>query len=272
MRSGRVSIGMIQWLGPVDLPAELSAFHRLHPGIQITVLNVPVDALVGGLRSGELDLAYLASDDGLPDDLEGRTVYREPLRLIMPLDHPLAGHGRVRWADLDDEPLVLFSEGSAVTAIVLVRQLSVISENGRLMLRLQTLANVDQLTGIPNRRAFFEEADHLFDGTATPAGAHTVLMVDVDYFKAVNDTFGHQAGDRVLSVVAACVKSQLRAADLVGRYGGDEMVILLAECSGPAALAWAPSVPRVSVSVLPVPPATSVAPGTCAARAWAAAC
>jgi DNA-binding transcriptional LysR family regulator len=118
LRSGRVSIGMIQWLGPVDLPAELSAFHRLHPGIQITVLNVPVDALVDRLRGGELDLAYLASDNGLPDDLAGRTMYREPLKLIMPSDHPLAVRRRVRWADLDDEPLVLFSEGSAVTAIV----------------------------------------------------------------------------------------------------------------------------------------------------------
>jgi DNA-binding transcriptional LysR family regulator len=118
LRSGRVSIGMIQWLGPVDLPAELSAFHRLHPGIQITVLNVPVDALVDRLRGGELDLAYLASDNGLPDDLVGRTMYREPLKLIMPSDHPLAARRRVRWADLDDEPLVLFSEGSAVTAIV----------------------------------------------------------------------------------------------------------------------------------------------------------
>jgi len=118
LHSGRLSIGMIQWLGPIDLPAELSAFHREHPGIQITVLNVPVDALVQRLRSGELDLAYLASDDGLPGDLVGRTMYREPLRLIMPPDHPLAGRGRVRWAELDDEPLVLFSEGSAVTAIV----------------------------------------------------------------------------------------------------------------------------------------------------------
>lgn len=118
LHMGRVSIGMIQWLGPVDLPAELSAFHRLHPGIQITVSNVPVDALMQQLRGGELDLAYLASDAGLPADLVGRTMYREPLQLIMPAEHRMAGRTRVRWADLDDEPLVLFSEGSAVTAIV----------------------------------------------------------------------------------------------------------------------------------------------------------
>src|SRR5581483_3956037 len=123
---------------------------------------------------------------------------------------------------------------AAVTAIVLVRQVNMISENGRLMSRLQNLANVDPLTGIPNRRAFFEEAEYLFEGPGHDR-RHSILMVDVDAFKDVNDTFGHRAGDRVLAVVAAAVKSQLRSADLIGRYGGDELVIALADCDGEAA-------------------------------------
>jgi diguanylate cyclase (GGDEF)-like protein len=76
-------------------------------------------------------------------------------------------------------------------------------------------------------------------------------MIDVDYFKEVNDTFGHRAGDRVLSVVAACVKSQLRSADLVGRYGGDELVIALPDCDGPAAFAVADRI-RAVVAATPV--------------------
>src|SRR5687767_15961318 len=76
-------------------------------------------------------------------------------------------------------------------------------------------------------------------------------MVDVDYFKEVNDTYGHRAGDRVLSVVAACVKSQLRSADLVGRYGGDELVIALADCDGSAAFAVAERI-RSVVAATPV--------------------
>src|SRR5207253_4604356 len=120
--------------------------------------------------------------------------------------------------------------------IVLVRQVHMIAENGRLMSRLQNLANVDPLTGIPNRRAFFEEAELLFEGARGLSGRrHSILMIDVDYFKDVNDTFGHRTGDRALSIVAAGVKSQLRSADLVGRYGGDELVIALADCTGPAA-------------------------------------
>jgi diguanylate cyclase len=131
---------------------------------------------------------------------------------------------------------------AAITTVVLIRQVSMIAENGRLMSRLRNLANVDPLTGIPNRRAFFEEAELLFEGPGglpTATSHHSVLMIDVDYFKEVNDTYGHRTGDRVLSTVAACVKSQLRSADLVGRYGGDELVIALADCDGPAAFSVA---------------------------------
>jgi DNA-binding transcriptional LysR family regulator len=118
LHRGRVAIGMIQWLGPVDLPAELSTFHRRFPEIQINVLNAPVSDLLDRLRNGTLDLAYLAMDGPLPDDLTGRPVFDEDLLLIMPPEHRLAGQRRVRWAELDDEQFVDFAEGTTVTGIV----------------------------------------------------------------------------------------------------------------------------------------------------------
>ncbi|MDT7593497.1 MAG: hypothetical protein QOH45_3028 [Pseudonocardiales bacterium] len=118
LHRGRVAIGMIQWLGPVDLPAELSRFHRRYPEIQINVLNAPVSELLDRLRNGTLDLAYLATDGPLPDDLAGRPVFDEDLLLIMPPEHRLAGQRRVRWAELDDEQFVDFAEGATVTGIV----------------------------------------------------------------------------------------------------------------------------------------------------------
>ncbi|HEV7790216.1 MAG TPA: LysR family transcriptional regulator [Pseudonocardia sp.] len=118
LHRGRVAIGMIQWLGPVDLPAELSTFHRRYPEIQINVLNAPVSELLDRLRNGTLDLAYLAMDGPLPEDLIGRPVFDEDLLLIMPPEHRLAGQRRVRWAELDDEQFVDFAEGTTVTGIV----------------------------------------------------------------------------------------------------------------------------------------------------------
>src|SRR5882757_7860159 len=138
LHRGRVAVGMIQWLGPVDLPAELSAFHRRYPDIQLTVLNAPVSTLVERLRDGELDLAYLASDDPLPDDLTGPVVYDEDLVLIMPPEHPLAGRTRVSWTELEGEPFVDFAEGTAVTTII--RRVS-----GQLGLRRRMVGQVSQL-------------------------------------------------------------------------------------------------------------------------------
>jgi DNA-binding transcriptional LysR family regulator len=138
LAQGRVAIGTIQWLGPVDLPAELSEFHRLHPGIQISVWNSPVRTLLDQLRGGELDLAYLASDRPFSDDLVGHTVYRENLVLITPPTHRLAGRAQVRWAELDGEPFVDFAEGSAVLAIV--RRVS-----ERLELRRRIVGQVTQI-------------------------------------------------------------------------------------------------------------------------------
>lgn len=138
LHRGRVAVGMIQWLGPVDLPAELSAFHRRYPDIQLTVLNAPVSTLVERLRDGELDLAYLASDRPLPDDLTGPVIYGEDLLLIMPPEHPLAGRARVSWTELDGEPFVDFAEGTAVTTIV--RRVS-----GQLGLHRRMVGQVSQL-------------------------------------------------------------------------------------------------------------------------------
>lgn len=135
---GRVAIGAIQWLGPVDLPAELAAFHRTYPEIQISVLNSPVTELIGRLRDGELDLAYLAEDGPVPDDLASQVVYREKLMLIMPEGHRLAGRDRVSWLELADEPFVEFSEGSAVTG--LLRRVS-----AELGLRRRIVGQVTQL-------------------------------------------------------------------------------------------------------------------------------
>lgn len=84
-------------------------------------------------------------------------------------------------------------------------------------------ADTDPLTGLLNRSALNREAERVL---ARP-GVHALVMLDLDRFKAVNDRFGHQAGDDVLQAVAGRLRGQLRGADLVARIGGDEFVLLL---------------------------------------------
>lgn len=93
--------------------------------------------------------------------------------------------------------------------------------------RLDVLAQTDVLTGVRNRRATTAEVGRLFDQMQREAMPLAVLMVDVDHFKRVNDTFGHAAGDAVLIEVAGRLSRSLRANDIIGRWGGEEFVVLL---------------------------------------------
>jgi diguanylate cyclase (GGDEF)-like protein len=95
--------------------------------------------------------------------------------------------------------------------------------------RLRLLANLDMLTQVPNRRRFEELARRALQ-TDTP-GSATLLLVDIDHFKQINDQLGHAAGDRALKLVSRCTQELLRAHDVAGRHGGDEFVMLLRRSS-----------------------------------------
>lgn len=92
---------------------------------------------------------------------------------------------------------------------------------------LERLARIDQLTGLPNRSHFMSLAEQELARTSRYGGEMSVLMVDVDNFKAINDTHGHQIGDRVLQAMGHVFRRTLREVDFVGRVGGEEFAIVL---------------------------------------------
>jgi diguanylate cyclase (GGDEF)-like protein len=114
-------------------------------------------------------------------------------------------------------------------AIFSIQDISVEKENLRLLEEVKKLAVLDPLTGVNNRRAFFEAAEREFSRSVRYQRPLTVIMIDVDKFKAINDTFGHPVGDIVLKSIADTIRAQLRDLDLFARYGGDEFIILLPE-------------------------------------------
>ncbi|MDD5229460.1 MAG: EAL domain-containing protein [Methylococcales bacterium] len=93
--------------------------------------------------------------------------------------------------------------------------------------KIHQLAFYDPLTGLPNRRLLFERLQHGIERCSRDGVFLAVLMMDLDYFKAVNDTLGHLAGDQLLQQVAFRLLHRLRSSDMVARLGGDEFTIVL---------------------------------------------
>ncbi len=93
--------------------------------------------------------------------------------------------------------------------------------------RLHLFATMDSLTGLPNRRRFYDHAQWLFERVRRSGESLSALIFDIDFFKQVNDTYGHPTGDAVLERLAVEARSILRRQDFLARYGGEEFIVLL---------------------------------------------
>lgn len=118
--------------------------------------------------------------------------------------------------------------------------------------RLQYQASHDSLTGVPNRDAIMRCFMRAVRAPPEPEGGIGVLMIDVDHFKSINDSHGHDAGDRVLKVIASTLAHALRKSDRIGRYGGEEFLVLTPESSPEGLRATAE---RLRTALAAIPPA-----------------
>jgi diguanylate cyclase (GGDEF)-like protein/PAS domain S-box-containing protein len=187
---------------------------------------------VNGAGVGRLEVGYLEQK---PKENEGPFVKEERL-LIDAIAERVGRITERKWAE---EELRRAKDELETANLELQQSLE----------REKLLACTDGLTGLCNRRHFFELADREFHAAVRYRRPLAFLMFDMDNFKQVNDTLGHAAGDKLLALVAQTTAAQMRASDVVSRYGGDEFIFMLSHTSAGQALIVAERI-RASVAAL----------------------
>lgn len=129
-----------------------------------------------------------------------------------------------------------FRDDARTTLEVLASHIAVSLANARMLKRLEDLATTDGMTGLLNKRALVDTARHMIRKAARFDKPLSVLVCDVDFFKKVNDTYGHDVGDIVIKGLGAILRRQKRDVDAVGRFGGEEFVVVCEETDSAGAL------------------------------------
>jgi diguanylate cyclase (GGDEF)-like protein len=283
-----------RFLGVVAGSIRFSYFHdlfgRLHldPQDLITVLRrdgtvimrtpFDLDAIgknlrkLAGVRRALSEPSGWYSGDGAMDHVSRLFVWRDGTRpLVVLVGKPWSGIlslwrteatriGAIMMA------LILFMLG---VTLFLAREIGRRAEAEE---KLEELATTDALTGLKNRRKFDAEIDSEWRRAARLKLPLALLMIDADHFKSYNDTFGHQAGDQVLTGVAICISDSVRrTGDCAARYGGEEFAVLLPGLSSAEAVGVAetirlrvqqcskePTVTTVSIGVASLTPAATM--------------
>lgn len=141
------------------------------------------------------------------------------------------GERRIGFLHLVMAPEVVFSGDEISLLQTLGDQFSAAVERARMYENFEKMAMIDSLTGLYNRRQLFNLGQVEFSRACRYNHSISVIMLDIDLFKKVNDVYGHIIGDQVLQQIANRCRSVLRTSDIIGRYGGEEFVILLPETS-----------------------------------------
>lgn len=228
----------------------------VNQGLEITNWNKSAEAITGLNSSNVLgmkfspDLIGLKTKDG---ELNGVNVCPVAQSLISRKptnqEYSLIGRsGREAKVELSVTPV--FDLDECLGCVVLVRDLTASADLKRQISYLQNASTLDPLTHVANRAEFERSLREYVSAHLVTDSKCSLIVCDIDYFKKVNDTYGHHVGDQALVAFAQTLKQFVRSRDIVARYGGEEFVILCANCDLQSAVHRAEQV-RVNLNQTP---------------------
>lgn len=268
--------------GTLDLPQQLSELgRRVCEGFRVEELSVMlldeasqqlvIEAVAGADPAGVRGLRFHIGE-GVAGDAaaRGETLYvadvaNDPRYLPYKgrrrhtgsfLAVPLRAKGRITGVLNLNRPRVDgFTPKEIRLAEAIAAQAALAIANARLYAQTLEMSYTDPLTGVPNRRQLFARLEQEWTRSLRFGDEMSLLMIDLDLFKGVNDTFGHQVGDSVLRGIALVLRRNVRKVDTVARYGGEEFCVVLPRVAKAEAMAVGEKLRRaVAATPLPGPP------------------
>ena len=216
------------------------ALHIVHIAHNLVIENIRAGIIVLDLRERIVDLNPYAQALIQPTSapIISRSlheVFADWPRLETTVDAEqevvIGSAAAERWFHIQSSPIVTQNNAPAGFVVVLFD----ITARKQAEQKLAALAQTDSLTGITNRRHFYELSALKFAHAQRYQRPFAIMMLDIDHFKRINDTYGHSVGDEVIKFVATTCRQQLRTTDLLARYGGEEFICLLDEADVEAA-------------------------------------
>ena len=211
-------VGALVWIVAARWLREGAEFHR-------AIVGAGIVAAYAALTAGQLWLERRASMQrrwpAMVIPMLHGAVLMLPILLggLMSSGQHDAFKANSTWMVIFAIELVLYAVGTVFIVFMMVSERAVRAH--------KTAASMDPLTGMLNRRGFAEATARVIEREARAGRSVTVMIFDIDYFKSINDRFGHPAGDEILKLFASVVMTNLRISDLVGRIGGEEFAAML---------------------------------------------
>lgn len=207
----------------VDVVLLITPDHRLRyvsPSITEILGWQPEELINGETRVHKDDLHLV--DKAVETLLTGNPSAHATIRIF-------ARDGSLHWME-GYSRFVRNENGNSDDIVVILRD---VTERKRLEEQLEQMALTDELTGLGNRRAFDEALEREWQRTVREGSQLSLLLLDIDHFKALNDQYGHQVGDDCLRAIAASIRAfSVRPDDIASRYGGEEITIILPGTDG----------------------------------------